>query len=403
MLMPVPCPMNTRLPLVLASTLTLLLVGLSPKPAAAQSAANARATVEAAEATVQRGRPDYALLRQALAQAEATDDLLLKARANFLQARADSAANRRSKAGPLFRRAEQLTAQAAANDYEAEIATLTEAARVEVEAANAATAERDRVAAELAEQESAATAKLLTAIGIALAIIAALIIGWLASVRKLRGDVKKARLSQERAEEGFAEARQQMTGAAKASMQRLRHLLKHYRTLIPAGEPGSGTSLLAAHDAALSAMVQSSFDSGASYEMATESFFDKFKASAAQLTSGAGGRLSVESMPLRLPLDQSIPFALLVTELVAYAFAQGSTSAKAVLTKEGENATLTVVDESGRQQAGAADGAALKYARQLAEELGGKLATETSEAGAATRLKFAAVPGRTGGQAAANV
>ena len=392
--------MITRFPFAVSLVLAGLLWGLSPKPATAQSAADERALVEAAEATVERGRPDYALLRQALAAADDSDDLRLAARANFALARADSAANRRSKAGPLFRRGERLVAEADRRAAATELAA-AQADAAEARAAEAAAvAERDAIAAELAEQESAATATLFTAIGIALAIIAALVLGWLASVRKLRGDVKAARLAREEAEAGFAEARKQTTGSAKASMKRLRNLLKHLRGLIPAGEPGSGTSQLAAHEAALAAMVQSSFDGGDTYEMATESFFEKFRTDVTKYVSGNGGRLAVESMPLRLPLDQSIPFSLLVTELVGFAFESGSTAAKATLTKEGDSATLTILDESGRQSGGSPEATELKYARKLVTALGGRMDFPTDGAGVATRVRFAATPGVTGGAAA---
>ena len=380
--------MITRFPLAAAVLLASLLWGLSPKPATAQSAADERALVESAEATVARGRPDYTLLRQALAAADDSDDLRLAARANFALARADSAANRRSKAGPLFRRGERLIAEADRRDAAAALAAAQSDAS-EARAAEAATiAERDAVAAELAEQESAANATLFTAIAIALAITAALIFGWLASVRKLRGDVKKARAGREEAEAGFAEARQQTTGAAKASMKRLRNLLRHYRELIPPGAPGTGTSLLAAHETALSAMVKSSFDGGDTYEMATESFFEKFSAEVPKYVAANGGRLSVESMPLRLPLDQSVPFSLLVTELVAFAFASGSTVARATLTKEGDRATLTILDESGRQSGGGAEEPKLKYARKLAAALGGHMDFPTDAEGVCSRVRF---------------
>lgn len=380
-------------------SIALFLVGLTPKPATAQTDDEVRAAVESAEATIARGRPDYVLLRQALAAVRSTDDLRLKARANFAQARADSAANRRSKAGPLFRRAERYIAEADRVDAAAELAA-AQASAAEARAAEAAAiAEREKIAAELDDRERAATAKLLTAIGIALAITLGLILGWLASVRKLRNDVKAARRKREEAEAGFAEARKQTTGSAKASMQRLRDLLKHYRELIPAGAPGTGTALLSAHDAALAAMVQSSFDGGDSYEMATESFFDKFQAKVVGLTAPGGGGLAVESMPLRLPLDQSIPFTLLVTELVAFAFGNGSTGARAKLTKEGHAATLEIADLSGHQRRGAPDSPKLRYARQLVSELGGRLDFPEDGEGARSRLRFQAVPGRTGGAA----
>ena len=392
--------MTNRIPSPALLLVCLLTVGgLTPKLAHAQADADVVRAVELAEESYRNGRPDYILIRRALAQAEATDDLRLRARANFVQARADSAANRRSKAGPYFRRAEQLVAQADSIDFAAELARAEAEAATAAETEAAALAERNRVAEELAEQESEAAGTLWTTIAGFVIGIGLLLFIFLATVRKLRGDVKKARAAQAEADEGFAQARAQMTGSAKVSMQRLRNLLKHYRALVPAGAAGSGTSLIAAHESAMQSMVQSSFDSGDSFEMAAESFFDKFQARLVELTAPNGGRLEVESMPLRLPLDQSIPFTLLFTELAAYAFANGSSVVKTTLTKEGTTATLSVIDESGRQSPVAVDAPALKYARQLAAELGGKLDTVGAD-GSTTRLKFTAVSGRTGGAAA---
>ena len=390
--------MSTRLPFCVPFSFALLLWGLSPKLATAQATAELAETLAAAEASYERGRPDYVLIRRALAAAEASGDLRLQARANFLQARADSAANRRSKAGPYFRRAEQLTAEADSIDFARELAEAEAAAEEAAATEAAAVAERDRVAEELAEQEGAATTTLLTTVGAFVIGIGVLTVVFLGLLRKLRGDVKSARLAQEAAEEGFARARAQMTGAAKASLQRLRQLLKRYGALVPAGAPGSGAALLHAHEAAIQAMVQSSFDTGDSYETAAESFFDKVKARLAELTAPQGGHLSVDSMPLRLPLDQSIPFTLLFTELVAYGFAAGSTALRATLTKEGNSVTLTVADESGRQTGAEADAAALKYARQLASELDAKL-TSAGEGVNGVRVRFATVGGRVGGAA----
>lgn len=392
--------MSTRFPLAVTLLSLALTWGLSLAPAVGQTATSAEDAVAAAEATYARGRPDYILIRRALAAAEATDDLRLKARANFLQARVDSAANRRSKAGPYFRRAERLVAEADSIDFARELAAAEAASAEAAETEAAAVAERDRIAEELASSESAATTTLLTTIAAFVAGIALLVFGFLAVIRGLRGKVKRAQGAQADAEAGFAEARQQMTGAAKASMQRLRNLLRHYRSLIPVGQPGSGTALLNAHEAGLQAMVQSSFDSGDSFETAAESFFDKFRARLVELTAPQGGRLEIDSMPLRLPLDQSIPFTLLFTELVAYGFGAGSTALKAQLTKEGTNVTLTILDASGRQGTPLADAPQLRYARQLAAELGGKLAA-VEEEGAATRVRFQALSGRVGGAAAA--
>ncbi len=387
--------MSFRLILTRAGLLAALLIGLSPKPAPAQSTAAAEALVQKAEANYARNSPDYYVIRDAIAAADASGDLRLRARAIRVLAKTDSAANRRTKSLPEFAKANELDAEA---DLAEQAGALDEAQAAAAAAAATqaeAITERDRVAEELTAARSAANAKLFTAIGIAAAIIAALILIFLATVRKLRNDITKARAAQAEAEVGFAEARTQTSGAAKASLKRLRTLLRVYAERIPVQEPGSGANQLAAHEAGMQAMIQSGFDSATNFEVAVESFFEKYKSRLVELTAPAGAGLEIDSMPLRLPVDQAIPFTMLFAEMVGYAFRHGSTALKATVTKEGNSATLMLVDQSGRQAAPAAEAPDLKYARYLTTEMGGKL-TDVQEPNSALRLKFTTIPSRAG-------
>ncbi len=387
--------MPFRLLLLRVSIPALFAIGLSPKLVTAQSAAQAEALVRKAEASYERNSVDYYAVRDAIAAADASGDLRLQARAMRVLARADSAANRRTKSIPEFARAQALDAEA---DLKEQASALTDAqAKAEVAAATQADAitERDQIAEELSSARSAANAKLFTAIGIAAAIVAALILIFIATVRKLRGDITNARAAQVDAEAGFAEARTQTAGASQASLKRLRFMLKVYAARIPLEAPGSGANQLAAHEAGIQAMMQSGFDSGTSFEVAVESFFEKYKDRLVELTAPNGGRLDVDSMPLRLPLDQAIPFTMLFAEVVGYAFRQGSTALKVTLTKEGNNATLNVADLSGRQSSPSHEAAELRYARQLATEMNGKLAG-FGEPDPTLQLKFTTIPSRVG-------
>ncbi len=375
--------------------LLCLLIGLSPKPATAQATAETERLVRAAEISYERNNVDYYVLRDAIAAAEASGDLRLQARAIRTLARADSAANRRTKSIPEFAKAQALDAEADLLEQADDLTAAQAAAEAAAATEAAALAEKEQIARELSAARSASNTRLYTAIGIAAAIIAALILIFVATVKKLKNDIAKARAAQAEAEQGFAEARTQTAGAATGSLKRLRNLLKVYTSRIPVAEPGSGPNQLAAHEAGIQAMMQSGFDSGTGFEVAVESFFEKYDDTLVSLTAPHGGRLEVDSMPLRLPLDQAIPFTMLFAELVGYAFRHGSTALKATLTKEGNNANLTLVDESGRQDAPAVDAGELKYARQLAAEMNGKL-SDAAEPNPSIKLKFTTIPSRAG-------
>ena len=386
--------MSTRTPVgSVALALLLFIVGLSPKHATAQNVDEASAMVADAEASYARGNPDYIKIRRAIAAADASGDLRLRSRAYMTLARADSSANRRTKAFPNFRLARDLAAQADAADLAVQVDEAQAAAESAAATEAAAIAERDRVAQELEAAKSASNTKLYTAIAIAAAILALLGFIFFATVTKLRGDIAKARAAQDLAEADSAEARSQMSTVATRSMKRLRNLLRTFTERIPAQAPGSGANQLAAHEAGIQAMVQSGFDSGSSFEVAAESFFEKYTDRLVALSGTGNARLKVDSMPLRLPLDQAIPFTMFFTEVVNYAFAAGSQSLRATLTKEGNSATLNVVDESNA--VGAFDEAAkeLKYARLLASDMNGKLSTiEGPQSG--IQLRFTTVSGR---------
>ena len=375
----------------------LLLLGLSPKPAAyAQDAAAAAAanteivnTLREAEAAFARGRPDYILARRALEQAEATDDLRLRARANRLQARLDSAGRRYSRAMPYFNRAERYTRQADA----AEASAAVEAAKAEAAEAEAARAEavaaRTEAEATLEEERAAARWKYVTVVGICLAVLAAGVLGFLATVRKLRGDVSAAERRQAESDTGYGEARTQLGLSSRTALNRLRRIVQSISTRMPAGAAGSPARDLAAQAAALRSVSQASFEQGGKHEVAMEAFFDKLDgALAEQLAPQPGVRLHTESMPVRLSLDQAVPLALIYTELVGNAFKHGGGDVHAKLTKEGTSVTLTVADAAARGFGAEPAREGRKLVAFLADELKARVDYPSTDGGA-VRVRFA--------------
>lgn len=377
--------------------------GLSPNGSAhAQDAAapDTRTPAEAAAASkltlvresVMRGRPDYVLARQALREAEATDDLRLKAEANLVQARLDSTGRRYSKALPLFHRAGALTREADRIEAEAALAEANAEAAAAEEARLAADAARAETEATLESERSAAQLKYVTVIGICLAILAAGILAFLATVRNLRNKIKHARAGQEEADAAYTEARAQVTESSRSALKRLRRIMRTLAARLPTGPAGSPVNQLAAQNAALHYLAQSSFEQGDRHEVAMEAFYDKFNAELTQLLNPAPGvQLVTDSMPLRLPLDQAVPVALIYTELIGNAFKHGGGKGRvtAQMTKEGDSVTLTVSDEGYGSIGSHPNGEGMRLVHYLAEEIGGKVDYPDSDGGA-VRLRFRA-------------
>ena len=377
--------------------LIALLVAVGPGGGAiAQTAAEATRLVDQAEATYRQGRTDYLLVRRALEAADASGDLRVRARANLLQARVDSAENRRTKAYPFFQRARELNAEADRQEASTAL-TDAQAAAVAAEAArDSAFVERDRIATEAEAVESVAQTKLITAIAAGVAAFVLLGLIFYATVRRLRGEIARARSAQDASEAGYAKVRAQIVGVARDSLQRLRRFVRVYAQRIPGDLPGSGASQLAAHDAALHYLSQSSYETGDSYELAVEAWCERVNPDLARLLGSAGATLRTEAMPLRLAIDQGAPFVLLYTELAGYALARGSSAVRISIAKEGTGVTMTVADTSGRQASSHVGDDDLKYARALAEELGGRLEDAAAGEPHATVLRFNAYAGRPG-------
>ena len=380
-----------RLALVLA-----LLFQLSLKPklsaqsdGAGSSAAESTAqTLRTAEAAFERGRPDYILARQALEEAMRTDDTDLKYRANLLQARLDSAGRRYSRALPYYRRAEEFRRQ-----------TDQRLAAEQLEAANtrAATAERERTEAvsaqeaalaELEAERESANWQLLLLAGIALALIVAGILAFVATTKKLNTDVKKARAAQRTSESDLATAQEAVGASALTATKQLRRVYQSIAARIPEAGVTSAANKIAAQNAALSFLKQSSFEKGGRTEVAMEAFFEKFNPELTRLINPrSGATLITDSMPLRLPIEQAVPLAFVYTELVGNALRHGEGTVKATMTKEGQGITLTVGDEGGADLGAVNRGEGLKLVSYFADELNARI-DYPDMGGATTRLRF---------------
>ncbi len=384
--------------------LVAVIVLLSPKPdvfaqggeATAATESEAMQTLRTAEVAFERGRPDYVLARRALEQAEATDDLLLQARANRLQARLDSAGRRYSRALPYYHQAAELELQA----QRAAAAEAIAAAQQQAEAAEAARLQAESIRTEaestLEEQREAASWKYMTVIGICLVVLALGILAFLATVRKMRGDTARAREGQQESDTAYAEARNQLSQSSRAAMKMLRRIFQTLAARMPATGATTPANQLHAQSEALGYLAQSSFEQGDKFEVAMEAFFEKYNPTLTQLLNPHPGlSLRTEAMPLRLPLDQAVPVALIYTELVDNAFRHGGSSGQVLvrMTKEGNSITMTVKDPSGSSFSAQPAGEGRKLVAYLAEEIGGKIdypSGDTDE----VRLRFKSIAQR---------
>lgn len=364
---------------------------LSPKPAFSQDAPSpAETTLKDAQAAFKRGRPDYILARKAIEQAEQTKDLRLKSRAYLLQAKLDSTGRRYSRALPNYLKAHDLRLQA----EQADASTALSAAQAEAKTAE--TARASALAAQLKSEEeleaanTAARWKYLTVIGICLAILAAGALGFLATVKKLRDDVKSANEAQEHSDLGFAKARTELTESSFTSLKQLRRIFQGLASRTSKATSSNAASMISAHNAALGFLAQSSFDQGNTHEVAMEAFFSKLNPELGKLFNPDGTKkFDAKSMPLRLPLDQAVPVALIYTELVSNGLKHGGGQVTTKMTKEGANVSL-VIEDGGTGNLESADrGEGLKLVSYFAEQIKGRL--DYPDAGS-VRLRFSSSP-----------
>lgn len=379
-----------------------LFILLSPKPTLfAQGTGTSSTPAETAAAETLRqaqlafdsGSPDYLLAQRALEQAEATTDLRLQAKANLLQAKLDSAGRRYSRALPYFNRAKELRLQADANDVAAELKTIKDSARAAQEEREAAEKAKLEMAEMLESERSSAQVKYISLIGICMAILAAGVLGFLATVRKLRGDISSARDKQEVSDTGFAKAQTQVAQASRTSMKQLRRVVQSLSARIPEEGAGSAANLLAAHNASLGFLYQSSFEQGDKHEVAMEAFFQKLNPELQRLINANPGiSVKTTSMPIRLPVDQAVPLALIYTELVSNAVQNSAKKGEVLttLTKEGSGVTLTVTNPGASSYDAQPINEGRKLIAFMIDEIGGKM--ESLDATAmSVRLRFTSV------------
>ena len=373
--------------------LVCFLLLLSPKPAFSQNApTQAETTLKNAEAAFKLGRPDYILARKAIEQAEQTKDLRLKSRAYLLQAKLDSTGRRYSRALPNYLKAHELRIEADQADASTALAAAQAEAKSAETARAAALAAQTKSEEELESAKAAAQWKYLTVIGICLAILAAGALGFLATVKKLRDDVKSANKAQAHSDEGFAKARKELTESSFTAMKQLRRIFQSLVARAPetAGHDASG--MIVAHNAALGFLTQSSFDQGDTHEVAMEAFFSKLNPALTTLLDPQGAKkFDGNSMPLRLPIDQAVPVALIYTELVSNAIKHGGNQVNTSITKEGSNISLSVSDtgESGLESVDRGEG--LKLVSYFADEIKGRIDYPKS---GTVRLRFESTPQR---------
>ena len=389
-------PKGSPMSAVRVFLLFAICVGLSPKHVLhAQQIDQANVDIvnnlREAEAAFERGRPDYILARRALEQAMATDDLRLQARANLLQAQLDSAGRRYSRALPYFNRAKELTRQA----DQAEAAVAIEAARREASEAEAARIQaeeaRSTIASTLEEERGAARIKYLAVIGVCLAILAAGLLGFLATVRKLRGDISTAESARTESDDAYTDARKQLGLSSRTALNRIRKVLQSVSARLQAGDTG-GQVLAQAET--INYLSQASFEQNGRHEVAMEAFFTKANpalAATLQPTASHALHLRTESMPVRLPIDQAVPIALIYAELVGNAYKHSTTAGDVLarLTKEGTSVTLTVEDPRGMAYANGPIGEGRRLIAYLADELKAKV-DYPSQDGEPVRIRFTA-------------
>ncbi len=366
---------------------------LSPKPAFTQDApTQAETTLKDAEAAFKRGRPDYILARKAIEQAEQTNDIRLKSRAYLLQAKLDSTGRRYSRALPNYLKAHELRLEADQADASAALAAAQAEAKTAETARAAALTAQTRSEEELAAAQDAARWKYITVIGICLAILAAGVLAFLATVKKLRDDVSSANESQELSDEGFAKARKELTESSFTSLKQLRRIFQGLAVRTSSTSSGGASEMIAAHNAALGYLAQNSFDQGDTHEVAMEAFFSKLNPELSKLLNAQGTKqLDAKSMPLRLPIDQAVPVAFIYTELVSNALKHGGDHVTTNMTKEGSSISLSIAD-NGTSDLGSVDREeGLKLVSYFADEL--KARVDYPKPGA-VRLRLESSPQR---------
>lgn len=365
---------------------------LSPKLLfAQQGVSQAETTLRDAEAAFESGRPDYILARKAIEEAEQTKDLRLKSRAYELQGKLDSVGRRYSRALPNYLKAHELRLQA----DEADATAALVAAQLELKSAETALKAAEVAKAKSEEELEAANAaarwKYLTVIGICLAILAAGILGFFGTVKKLRDDIAAAREAQEKSEVGFAKARTELTESSYGALKQLRRIFQGLATRI-SSDAASASNMIAAQNAALGYLAQSSFDQGDTHEVAMEAFFLKFNPDLKEIMGKVGAQqLDAKAMPLRLPLDQAVPVALIYTELVSNAFKHGGSQVTTNLTKEGSNISLVVSDNGAGGVDSASKGEGLKLVSYFADAIKGRIDYPDANT---IRLRFMSTPQR---------
>lgn len=363
---------------------------LSPKHGAAQGeTSSAETMLKDAEAAYARGRPDYILTRKALEQADLSKDLRFKARAYLLQAKLDSTGRRFSRALPNYLKANAFQTQA----DKADAAAALEAAQAKAKAAEGAEASALEAKAKSEEElESAIAAarwKYMTVMGICLAILAAGALGFLATVKKLRDDVAAARSAKAKSDEGFEEVKNQLTESSYASLKQLRRIFQNLSARVAGDSTAAAVKMIEAQNAALGYLAQSSFDQGKTHEVAMEAFFAKYNPDLSAMLNVKGAQLDGKSMPLRLPIEQAVPVALIYTELVSNAFKFCGGLVQTSLTKEGTNIAMQVKDNGPGGIESATKGEGLKLVSYFAEAIKGRIDYPDTNT---VRLRFESAP-----------
>ena len=105
-----------------------------------------------------------------------------------------------------------------------------------------------------------------------------------------------------------------------------------------------------------------------------EAFYAKFNPSLSKILSAdSSTKLDAKSMPLRLPIDQAVPVALIYTELVSNAFKHGGNEVNTNMTKEGTNITLTISDNGSGGVESDNKGEGLKLVSYFTDEIKGRI------------------------------
>ena len=244
---------------------------------------------------------------------------------------------------------------------------------------------------ELAEAESAARMRYLTVIGICLAILAAGVLAYLATVRSLTAKVRAAEAARRESDAAYAEARTALGESARTGMRQLRRVYQALAARMPVTPGDRAAAHLAAQGAALDALAQSSFEQGGRHEVAMEAFFEKLRPGLERLLRvNDGQQVAVASMPLRLGIDEAVPLALAYVELVGNALRHGSGAVATTLSKEGPSVTLAVSDEGDGNWAAQPAGEGRKLVAFFADAVGAQVDYPSGGGGSTVRLRYEA-------------